>query len=159
MSESNILGPRQIGNITSTNLIVYAKCAEISPVATRVTDFADGDGITQADKEHAVTKTGVDGRFVYGLVARPNELTMNLLPTSPFLRVVNQCVGLQKSRLEGLPWEIEITYPSIGEVQTFYEGILVSYPELTGAQETLANKAVTFHFGYVDTSTIDGAYA
>lgn len=139
-----------LGDVTSANLIVVAMCEDVAPAGVVVNEFADGSAVGNPAKEHTVNRMGVDGKFVAGFVWRPNIVTLNLLPTSPFLEVVRECVGRQKAQIKPLAWDMEVTYPSIGYVYSFADGVLSKASILPAAGETLENVELIFTFGRED---------
>lgn len=139
-----------LGDVTSANLIVIAACEDVAPAGVVVNEFADGAAVGNDSKEHTVNRMGVDGKFVAGFVWRPNTVQLTLLPTSPFLETVRQCIGRQKALVKPLSWDMEVTYPSIGYVYSFTAGVLSNAPILPAAGETLDNVELIFTFGYED---------
>ena len=147
MSANNVLGVQELGNITSADLVVYATCEELAPNPFRVMEFADSEGLTNDSKERAITKMGIDGKFVYGIVFRPSQITVTLLPGSEFAVLVDQCNSISIARRKGLKWSFEVTYPAIGKHYSYSEGVLTNSPDMPSAQEVLGNFAVQFQFG------------
>lgn len=151
---ANVLGMQELGNVTSADLVVYAKCEEIAPNSFRVMEFGDGEGLTPDSKERAVTRMGIDGKFVYGIVFRASQITVTCLPGSEFLRLVDQCNGISIARRKGLKWSFEVTYPAIGKHYSYKEGIITNAPDMAAAQETLGNVAIQFQFGSCEVQNI-----
>lgn len=153
-SPGDVLGMQQLGNVTSADLIVLASIEEVAPGGQRIMEFADGEGVTPESTERAVTRMGIDGKFVYGIVMRSENVTLTMLPTSEFLKLVDECVAISRKRRKGLKWTLEVTYPAIGKVTTYREGILVNNPALPAAQDTLGNVEIALQFGDFDTQDI-----
>lgn len=153
MSSGNPLGTQELGNITSADIVAYATIEGVTG-NTRITDFADGEGVTNDPTERAVAKKGIDGKPVYGVVCRGDQVTLTLLPTSPFLDSVNQCVAIMKKQRKGPKWTLEITYPATGKCVTWREGVLLQSPDLPAAQDVQGNVAIQLWFGDSDTQSI-----
>lgn len=154
MNTGFALGIPELGNVSSGDLVVYAKNTIVSPAPFRITEFADGDGVNPESQEHAVTRIGIDGKPVYGIVFRMSQVTITLLPTSPFLELLDQWLGIAKKTKSGGAWSLEVTYPAIGKYAIFTEGTITNSPVLPPAQDTLGNIAIQFQFGHVDSQSI-----
>lgn len=147
------LSVEQLGNVTSADLVVVARCEIVCPQGTLVQGFADGDAVSQDAADHAVTRMGVDGFFAAGFVYREKTITMTLMPTSPFLEVLRQCLGTQHAMKRALQWDIDVTYPQLrgrGTIFNFITGVYSNGAELPAARETLDNVTAQFKFARVD---------
>lgn len=137
-----------LGNVTSADLQVVARCEIIAPQGVVVEGFADNEAINQDAGDFVESRMGVDGFFAAGFVWREKVLTMTLMPHSPFIEILRQCRGMMRNMVRPLQWDIDVTYPSLrgyGVVYNFRTGVYANGAELTAARNTLDN--VTAHLG------------
>lgn len=136
----------QLHNITSTDLVVIADCELVAEGGVNVQGFAEGDAVTVDGADLATVKMGVDGFFAAGYKRVPRTITFKMLPTSPFLETIRQCMATQDSIPRMLQWNMDITYPGLGMTYHCTNGVLANSKEIPDAKEVLDDVTLQFKF-------------
>lgn len=133
-------------NITSADVVVVASCEMVAAGGSNVQGFAENDAVTVDSVDLAAVKMGLDGFLASGYKRALRTVTLKVLPSSPFMETIRQCIATQDSLPRSLKWDMDITYPALNMTYHCATGVLFNAKEVPDAKETLDDVTLVFKF-------------
>lgn len=124
--------------LTSANVVFMVRCKGLFDQYVRLQGFQPDNSTNFGDRIIAETRMGLDGFLSGGKVNNVAQFTAYFEPNSNAQTVMDQYIAYQNNQNnDALPWDVQVTYPSIGKRYTF-SGFLTTVPSGVTAQKMLA---------------------
>lgn len=141
-------------DITSANSKLRIVVPAYYPGGFDVDDYAADNMFEAAPLQNKEDMMSADGKYHAGYVFNPAEFTINLMPTSTSLALLDDWTAAERATISAFACNAVLTVPALGKKWTMVNGVLFSLPPLPPGRRVLQPRPAVFHFESITASAI-----
>jgi hypothetical protein len=141
-------------DITSANSKLRIVVPAYYPGGFDVDDYAADNMFEAAPLKNKEDMMSADGKYHAGYVFNPAEFTINLMPTSNSLSLLDDWTAAERATISAFACNAVLTVPALGKKWTMVNGVLFSLPPLPPGRRVLQPRPAVFHFESITASAI-----
>lgn len=141
-------------DITSANSSLRIVVPAFYPGGFDVDDYAADNMFETAPLQNKEDLMSADGKYHAGFIFNPAEFTLNLMPTSNSLTLMEDWTAAERASISAFACNAVLTIPAIGKKYNMVNGVLFSLPPLPPGRRVLQPRPAVFHFESITASAI-----
>jgi len=141
-------------DITSANSKLRIVVPAFYPGGFDVDDYSADNMFETGALQNKEDMMSADGKYHAGFIFNPAEFTINLMPTSSSISMMEDWTAAERAAVSAFACNAVLTIPAIGRKYNMVNGVLYSLPPLPPGRRVLQARPAVFHFETITGSAI-----